>query len=135
MEKTGVIIKSTRGDFHLRSTFGCLLGDVKGLQECLSLKGASGAKPCPFCRNVLKHPTYFHWHPYWCHVRSPDARFDLHTVDSFNELCTDLAAEVAAGTAQPRPRNGSGGEGLHVMANRWRGRASAVDGVAPARLA
>ena len=98
METTGVMIKCTRGEFHLRSTFGCLLGDVKGLQECLSLKGASGAKPCPFCRNVLRHPTYFHGHWYWTHVRSPDARFDLHDVASFDELCTDSAAEVTAGS-------------------------------------
>ena len=77
MERVGVRLKCSRGDFVLRSTFGCLLADEKGIKECLSLKGASGSKPCCFCRNVVGRADFFHGHRYFVHVASTDvAKFD-----------------------------------------------------------
>ena len=63
METTGVMIKCTRGEFHLRSTFGCLLGDVKGMQECLSLKVASGSHE--FCTTVMSAVTQVARNQWW----------------------------------------------------------------------
>ena len=92
MESIGVNLECSRGKFLLRSTFGCLLGDVKGLQECLSLKGASASKPCPFCRNVLGR-TEDAYHPYFVHHSSTEVhRFDLLTPSRFDELSENLAA-------------------------------------------
>jgi hypothetical protein len=103
MERIGVRLKCSRGDFVLRSTFGCLLADEEGIEECLSLKGASGSKPCCFCRDVLGRAEFFDDHPYFVHVGSTDVtKFDLHTHASFAELCTVLASEVSEGSSKAR---------------------------------
>ena len=101
MERIGVKLKCSRGDFVLRSTSGCLLADEKGIKECLSLKGASGSKPFCFCRNVVGRADFFRDHRYSAHVASTDvAKFDLHSQSSFDELCTLLASEVRAGSTR-----------------------------------
>ena len=74
----------------------------KGIKECLSLKGASGSKPC-FCRNVVGRADFFHDHRYFVHVASTDvAKFDLHTQSSFDELCTLLVSEVSEGSSKAK---------------------------------
>ena len=49
-----------------------LLADEKGIEECLSLKGSSGSKPCCFCRNVLGRADLFDHHPHFVHLASTD---------------------------------------------------------------
>ena len=72
MERIGVKLECSSGEFVLQSTFGCLLADEKGIEECLSLKGSSGSKPCCFCRNVLGRADLFDHHPYFVHLASTD---------------------------------------------------------------
>ena len=103
MEWIGIKLKCSRGDFVLRSTFGCLLADEKGSKECLSLKWASGSKTCCFCRYVLGRAELFHDHRYFVHVASTDvAKFDFHAQSSFDELCTLLVSEVSEGGSKAR---------------------------------
>ena len=37
----------------IRAVLGGLLMDEKGMKDCLSLKGASGSRPCCLCRNLV----------------------------------------------------------------------------------
>ena len=121
MEMLGVKLRCSRCDFVLRSTFGCLLGDVKGLQECLSLKGASGSHPCCFCRNVLGRTDYFHHHDYWVHVASTDVtRFDLHTPSSFDEFCTTVMSAVTQVARNQWWTQSSELLGLRTISMPWR---------------
>jgi len=52
-ETVGVRIRTRFGSFVLKATFSCWLADFKAVKEIGSLTGASGSKPCPFCKNVI----------------------------------------------------------------------------------
>jgi len=85
-EKVGVRCPTSSGFFIFRARFGAFLEDEKAIKETWSVKGASGTKPCLWCKNVVGrmtcnrggYLTHFSW--------GTPRDFDRHTDESFEEI-------------------------------------------------
>ena len=64
-EKAGVRICNNGLSRVIRARFGCFIADIKALAQICSIKGQSGNKPCPCCKNTLGHCEQF-VHDYYC---------------------------------------------------------------------
>ena len=88
-ESSGVRVQTVGGGTALvKARFACFLMDEKALKIVLSVKGASGTKPCLACKNVVGAQTH-PLHPDDYVVHFSDARkwkFDAHTVHSYQEM-------------------------------------------------
>ena len=90
---SGVPCQALSGSFVAQGTFSVLLSDEKAIKEMWGLKGASGTKPCVFCKNILGHmaPGLLQGHNYLLHYSSTSKdRFDLHTPISFKIMVKKL---------------------------------------------
>ena len=82
------------GEFLLRGSFMCMLGDEKAIKEMWGLKGASGTKPCCWCKNVVGRMHVDRMDPYFVH-HTWGTRFDMHTPESWTDILTTLEHHVA----------------------------------------
>ena len=93
----GVRIKSGSSHFVLKASFACFVTDEKAMKEICCLKGASGKRPCSWCRNVIGRTPYF-VDDYLIHLSSTEVeRFDLHTPETFAGHCHDLVVHITSG--------------------------------------
>ena len=76
---------------------GYIIQDEKAFKFTFSVKGASGYKPCYFCKNVVKcHPSKLVGNPYAKHLNDAlPHELDFHTSASFYELADHLEREFA----------------------------------------
>ena len=75
----------------------CFLGDEKAIKEMWGLKGASGTKPCCWCKNVVGRMHVDLIDPYFVHF-TWGTRFDMHTPESWADILTTLEHHVAYST-------------------------------------
>ncbi len=85
--------------FLFTARFGGLLGDEKALKGCFELKGASGSKPCAFCKNVVgKRSEVPHNDGYFvCVDCSRYCDLDPHTNESILAMADKLTAQHLEG--------------------------------------
>jgi len=96
LSRTGVCV----GPHHVRAEFAAWMSDERALKDVLSTKGATGNKPCCWCRNVVGRTrprpgsTLVHFD---C---SDEARFELHSIETFNAMVDDLVSQVGVLSAR-----------------------------------
>ena len=93
----GVRIACPSGEFLLRASFACFLGDEKALKEVWSVKGASGTKPCCSRRNVVGRMEVARDDPHIVHYTSATG-FRAHTDRSYAAMIASLKEHAATST-------------------------------------
>lgn len=77
-----------------------VIGDIAALTSCLSLKGASGSKPCVFCQNVTLHGLNLHTNDpsgrLVSHAEPDVSKLSFETNESLADALGLLGREVAA---------------------------------------
>ena len=74
----------------LRARFSCFLADEKAHEELMNVKGASGMKPCPTCKNIVNRVDVGA-HAYLQNLSCCEYdKFDYHTNESFWEVIDHL---------------------------------------------
>ena len=89
----GLPIRAPSGNFWAKGCFGLVVSDEKALKEVWSLRGASGTKPCVFCKNIVGHmdKEAVAEHAYLVHYSSSSPnRFDQHTRGTFRAMVDNL---------------------------------------------
>ena len=80
-------------DIFVRGNFKGFLGDELALKETLNVRGASGSKPCFYCKNVMGKKTNLSGQDYLVGLDTTKcANLDLHTDNSFYEMIDMLLA-------------------------------------------
>ena len=92
LELTGVRLVHAGSEYIARCMYSVTLCDEAAVRALLSVKGASGKKPCAKCKNVIGRVDYATFHDdYLVYACSPDEhRLDHHTPASFAEMAGKL---------------------------------------------
>ena len=95
---TGVFMFAGQDQILCRAKFGGLLCDEKASKEVLSLKGASGTKPCSTCKNVARGVNVsLLADNYLIGIECADyGRMDFHTNESFWQMIDLISAAKPA---------------------------------------
>ena len=101
LRSVGVRLPSLGGPAHIRLAFGFILGDEKGLWECMSTRGSQATKPCFHCKNIIgrRDPTE-DFGEYLIHFSDTrHEKFDFHSRESYEEMAHMLATARDNGTS------------------------------------
>ena len=94
----GCLIKKGSASIVLRANFAGFMADEKALKEIMLVKGASGTKCCPTCKNLVNRLDVPEDHLYLVGLDCTDVTaLDFHTNDAFFEMVDRLRAGKAVG--------------------------------------